>query len=97
MDGWNATQGLNGPKQELTRAGWAATTRNVEAPWALKQLKWDCYSECQYQTMEVHAASASSSPVKYYGRWFKTRILGVQVTSQRSQCLVTASRGCHHQ
>jgi len=58
---WNATQGPNGPKREYTLAGATAMTRSVESPWELKTLKWDCYSECQYQSMEAHAASGSAS------------------------------------
>lgn len=48
----------------------------VTSPPELKLLKWDCDSECKYRCMID--VQQGAPPVKYYGKWPFTRVLGFQ-------------------
>ena len=47
----------------------------------LRLLNWDCESDCQYEcmwTLEAYHRGKGGKPLKYFGKWPFSRILGIQ-------------------
>eukprot|EP00890_Picochlorum_soloecismus_P006626 jgi/Picsp_1/789/NSC_04278-R1_per1-like family protein len=60
--------------------GYLGSLANSSSP-LLRLLNWDCESDCQYEcmwTLEGYHREKGGKPLKYFGKWPFSRILGVQ-------------------